>query len=372
MLRGRAAAVGLAERKPAREFPGETELGLFAKTAIDAIRDSGIPLDAVDGLCMAFMPGVIGAPSLLAETMGLRLSFAESVDLGGASGAGMIWRAAAAIANGMCETCVCITASMPYQPAPQTTTRVGRAIAAGGMGAGPHGEFMEPYGAIGVNFAYAMIARRYMHEFGITSEQMARVAVYQRDNAAANPLAFFQQKPISVDDVLGSPLIVEPLHLLDMVMPLGGAAAVVLTAAESAPGLPHSPAYLLGAGEHCTHWSIAEAPSLVTTGVKPAADRAFTMAGVARENIGLACVYDCYTHVVLLTLEDAGFCGKGEGGRFVDEHDFRWHGDFPVPAKAGWRAGCHTWWKRSVSCRAGPRAGSWTHSSSPTSTATAA
>jgi acetyl-CoA acetyltransferase len=328
-----AAAVGLAELPPTLDFAeGQTQLALIADIGMQALEDAGIPPGEVDGLCVNPLLGVTFAPSLVAETLGLRAAFAEVVDLGGATSAGMIWRAAAAVATGMCETVLCVVGSMPR-------ARTGDLRSITTFGEGPYTEFDRPYGAVGVNYAYASIARRYMHEFGITSEQMARVAVAQRDNAQANPNAYFHGRPITIDDVLGSPLIADPLHRLDIVMPMGGAAAVVVTSREAAEGLPHRPVHLLGAGEQVTHWSLASAPALTTTAVKAAADRAFAMAGIGREQIGLASVYDCYTHVVMLTLEDAGFCPKGGAGRFVEEHDLRWHGDFPVNTHGGQLSG---------------------------------
>jgi acetyl-CoA C-acetyltransferase len=331
--RGCAASVGIAELKPTREMNGETRLGLMTRIGLDAIRDSGIPLNEVDGLVTHGLQDAIFVPALVAESMGLRLSFGEVLDLGGASAAGMIWRAAAAIATGMCETCVCITATLPTHPLGEAARAAGRAPSA--LGWGPHTEFDVPYGGVGVNWAYANIAQRYMYEFGVTSEQLAKVAVYERSNACANPDAYFFGQPITVEDVLASPVVADPLHLLDIVMPMGGAAAVVITASENVAGLPNRPVYLLGAGEHISHWSLSTAPSVTTSGVKAASDRAFDMAGIGREQIGLACPYDCYTHVVLISLEDAGFCEKGDGGRFVDAHDFTWQGDFPVNTHGG-------------------------------------
>jgi acetyl-CoA C-acetyltransferase len=338
-FRAKAVAAGFAEIKPTREMPDETPIGLVAKIGAKAIEDSGIPFSEIDGLITSGIPGAMLAPSLMVEVMGLRVNFAEQVEIGGATSAGMIWRAAAAIANGMCTTCLCTCGSVPFvspQPAVDGQKREKRSVASSmGFTAGPHREFDTPFGALGVNYGYALIAQRYMHEYGVTSEQFARVAVDERANACANPDAFFYNKPITIDDVLASPMIVDPLHMLDMVMMMGGAAAVVMTSAANVKDLRHRPVYLLGAGEHCTHWSITSAPSLTESAIRPAADRAFDMAGVGREKVGLASVYDCYTHVVLLTLEDAGFCTKGAGGRFVDEHDLRWNGDFPVNTHGG-------------------------------------
>ena len=330
-LRGQAAIVGIGELKPVRHTEGETTLGIMANAGVRAVEDSGIPFRDIDGLLVHPIGGVnMLAPSTVVEFMGLEVSFAESVDLGGATGAGMVWRAAAAIASGMCRACLCITGARRERRRP------------GGPGGGgglrdrsPFAEFEVPYGAVGANFGYAQIAQRYIYEYGVRPEQLAKIAVQQRDNACANPDAIFYGQPISIEDVLTSPVIVDPLHLLEIVMPAGGAAALVVASPELVPGLPNRPAWLLGAGESCTHKSITYAPDLTDTAIRAAADQAFAMAGVERSRIGLASLYDCYTITVLLTLEDAGFCKKGEGGRFVDEHDLRHDGDFPLNSHGG-------------------------------------
>lgn len=330
-FRGRAAITGVGELPPSRYTQGETNLGLMAKVGLAALEDAGTGLDEVDGLLVHPLGGVsMMVPSTVVEFLGARVRYAEVVDLGGATGAGMVWRAAAAIAAGRCETCLCLTA-----------TRRERRPPGGGYGGGgradvsPEAEFEAPYGAVGANYGYAMIASRYSHDYDLTPEQRARVAVHQRDNACANPDAIFHGQPITVDDVLASPLVVDPLRLLEIVMPVAGAAAVVVTSAKRAARLGRPAAYVLGAGEACTHRSITYAPSLTDTAIRPAADAAFAMAGVGRDRIGLASVYDCYTITVVLSLEDAGFCAKGEGGRFVEEHDLRWNGDFPLNTHGG-------------------------------------
>lgn len=331
-FRGKAAIAGVGELKPSRYSEGETTLTMLAKAGLLALDDAGIPFEEVDGLLTQPLPETqLLAPSTIIEFLGLRANYAEVVDLGGATGAGMVWRAAAAIAAGLCHTCLCLTGARREQR-PEGRGRMGW----GGMrDSSPYAEFEAPYGAVGANFGYAMIAMRYLHEYGVAPEHLARIAVDQRANACANPHAIFYGQPITIEDVLNSPLIVDPLRLLEIVMPVAGAAAVVVTSAERAKDLPHSSAFILGAGERCTHKAITCAPSLTDSAIRAAADAAFHMAGIGRKDIGLASIYDCYTITVLLTLEDAGFCRKGEGGRFVSERSLRYDGDFPVNTHGG-------------------------------------
>ncbi len=325
MIRGRAAIASIGEVAPRRDTGEATSVDLLSQVADLTVRDAGIALRDVDGLVVHSVAGMSMGAVVLVEMLGLQASFVDRVDHGGATGATMVVRAASAVATGACETCLCLTASArrpgAFGPRVQDLS--------------PAAEFEEPYGGIGANYGYAMIARRYMHEYGVTPEQMATVAVHQRANACANPDAIFFGQPLTIDDVLDSPMVVDPLHLLEIVMPAGGAAGVLVTTPERARDLAHAPVPVLGVGEHVSHWSATYAPNLTTSSVKPAADRAFEMAGVQRSEIGLLSVYDCYTITVLITLEDAGFCPKGEAGRFVEEHDLRWNGDLPLNTHGG-------------------------------------
>jgi acetyl-CoA C-acetyltransferase len=336
-LRGRSAIVGLAEFKPTRYTEGETTLAMLARVASDAIADAGMEPGDVDGLCVeAFAEAPFEAPAAVAEYLGLDIRFAEIVDLGGATGAGMVARAAAAITAGLCETVVCTTATRRER---RTTEGPKRSASAGFAGRRvdrtPVTEFDTPYGAIGANYGYALIAQRYQYEYALTGEQRARVAVAQRYNACHNPEALFFGQPLTVEDVLNSPVIVDPLHMLEIVMPVAGAAAVVVTSAKKAKRSRKGAAYVLGAGGHTTHKSITFAPSLTTSGIKRAADDAFAMAGVRRKDIDVASIYDCYTITVVISLEDAGFCKKGQGGAFVDAHNLQFDGDFPLNPHGG-------------------------------------
>jgi acetyl-CoA acetyltransferase len=336
-LRGKAAIIGIGEFKPTRYTEGATTLGMLAEVARQAIADAGLEMGEVDGLITeSFAEVPFMAPSTLVEYLGIQARFAEVVDLGGATGAGMAWRAAAAIASGMCETVVCLTAARREQ---RTTAGPRRSANTGWAGArsdrSPYSEFEVPYGAIGANFGYAQIANRYMFEHKLKPEQLAKIAVAQRYNACHNPNALFFGQPIGIEDVLNSPVIVDPLHLLEIVMPVAGAAALVVTSAKRAKKAKRPPVYILGAGENTTHRSITYAPSLTDSPIKVAADAAFAMAGVRRKDIDLASIYDCYTITVLISLEDAGFAKKGRGGAFVDEHNLQWDGDFPLNPHGG-------------------------------------
>jgi acetyl-CoA C-acetyltransferase len=325
-LKGKAAAIGIAELKPWKEAPPDvTPLKLMGRLTAEVLADAGLEKKDLDGFLVGMPfadPGAI-YPASAAEVLGINTRMLNIVDIGGASPAGMIWRAAAAIDAGICSTVLCIVADLNRlsdQKVPVVSIQR---------------EFEAPYGNIGANCGYAMIANRHMYEYGTTPQQMAKVAVDQRTNALKNPLATFNDKPLTIADVLNSRMIVDPLHIFEIVSPCSGGAAVIVASPEVAKRAKNPPIWLLGAGEYANHASITYAPSLTESPIKPAAETAFKMAGVERKDIDLVCPYDCYTITVLVTLEDAGFCKKGQGGPFAMEHDLTYAGDFPCNTHGG-------------------------------------
>jgi acetyl-CoA C-acetyltransferase len=325
-LKGKAAAIGIAELKPWKEAPPDvTPLKLMGQLTAVALSDAGLEKNDIDGFLVGMPfadPGML-YPASACEVLGINPRMLNVVDIGGATPAGMIWRAAAAIDAGMCQAVLCIVADLNKigdQKVPVVSVQR---------------EFESPYGNIGANCGYAMIAQRHMYEYGTRPEQMAKIAVDQRTNALKNPLATFNDKPLTIEDVLASRMIVDPLHIFEIVSPCSGGAAVIVASPEIARRAKNPPIWLLGAGEYSNHASITYAPSLTDSPIKPAADLAFQMAGVARKDIDLVCPYDCYTITVLVTLEDAGFCSKGQGGPFVMEHNLSYAGDFPCNTHGG-------------------------------------
>ena len=324
-LNGKAAAIGIGELKPLKDPGEETPLGLMAKVSAEAIADAGLEKKDIDGFLVGMPfadPGMI-YPAAAAERLGIQTRMLNVVDIGGASPAGMIWRAAAAIDAGMCNAVLCLVADLNRtgdQRVPVVSMQR---------------EFEAPYGMIGANCGYALIARRHMAEYGTTARQMAKVAVDQRKNATKNPLATFNDKELTIDEVLNSRMICDPLHLFEIVSPVSGGAAVIVASPEIAKRAKHPPVWLLGAGEFANHSTITYAPSITTSPIEVAAANAFKMAGLQPKDMDLVCPYDCYTITVIVSLEDAGFCKKGQGGPFVAEHDLTYAGDFPCNTHGG-------------------------------------
>ncbi len=339
-LAGTAAIIGYTElagqRKQTR--PVLSTLDQWASLAKAAIEDAGIDPARVDGLVASSLTESDKfVPATLAEYLGLPINYGEVVDLGGASCAGMIWRAASAIELGICDAVlVVVPGSLMIPTSPKRPGKDPGYLGASSNNYGsPQAEFEIPFGNVGQNAPYAQIAQRYAYEFGYDPRATAKIAVDQRTNACATPDAVFYGKPISIDDVLTSPMIADPIRMLEVVMRVQGGAAVVVTNAELARQSKNRPVWVTGFGERISYKTPTYAKDLLRSPIAQAAEQAFTMAGVQRSDIDIASIYDCYTITVLMSLEDAGFCKKGEGMQWVRDHDLTFSGDFPLNTAGG-------------------------------------
>lgn len=343
-LRGDAAIVGAAQYKPEKyqTAPQMFHLEQVADLASQALADAGLKASDLDGLVIngpQFHEASVFVPAMAAEYLGIEVNFAEVVDLGGCTSVGMVWRAAAAIELGLCEAVLCVIPARMAPLAPnEDPAWMAQAMRYGGhstaFGA-PEAEFDLPYGHMGQNTGYAMIAQRYASQYGYDPLAMAKIAVDQRTNAQYNPEAMFYGQPLTAEQVLASKKVADPLHVLEIVMPVAGGAAVIVTSKEVAARCKHRPAFVKGFGERLSFKSPSYAKDMTVTPVAEAAKRAFAMAGVNPADMDAAQIYDCYTITVLLSLEDAGFCPKGEGMRFVRENNLTWKGDFPLNTHGG-------------------------------------
>lgn len=344
-LKGEAAIVGAAQYKPEKysTAPRMFHLEQVAELAAMALADAGLALADLDGLAIVgpqFHEAGMFVPAMAGEYLGVRLNFAEVVDLGGASSVAMIWRAAAAIELGLCNAVLCVIPARlaPVGPRDDHAAEVMRASRYGGhstrFGA-PEAEMDLPYGHMAQNTGYAMIAQRYAATYGYDAAALARIAVAQRFNACHNPQAIFHGQPITVDDVLNSRMVAEPLRMLEIVMPVAGGAAVIVARHEIARECRHRAVRIVGCGEHVQSKSPTYAADMLATPIGPASKRAFEMAGRKPLDMDMAQIYDCYTITAMLTLEDAGFCEKGQGMRFLREHDLTFEGDFPMNTHGG-------------------------------------
>ncbi|MEB4209735.1 thiolase family protein [Mycobacterium sp. 94-17] len=341
-LKGEAAIVGFHELPATRKLAGPPEFIIeqWARLAAAAVADSGLTVDQVDGLVTCgVMESQLFVPSTVAEYLGLQVNFAEIVDLGGASAAAMVWRAAAAIELGICKAVLCAIPATYLTPmSEKRLPDMGDALYFGASSfryGSPQAEFEIPYGYLGQNGPYAQVAQMYAAAYGYDERAMAKIVVDQRTNANHTPGAVFRDKPITVDDVLNSPIIASPLHMLEIVMPCMGGSAVLVTNAELARKSRHRPVWIEGFGERVPYKSPAYAKDPLQTPMTKVAASAFGMAGITPTDVDMVSIYDCYTITALLTLEDAGFCDKGKGMQFVTDHDLTFRGDFPMNTAGG-------------------------------------
>jgi acetyl-CoA acetyltransferase len=339
-LKGTAAIVGIAEYPHQRRYEGPRKFTLsqWAELTRMALDDAGLRASDINGIvCSDIREADMFTPATVVEYLGQPVNFAERIDLGGATAVGMIWRAAAAIELGICDVVICALPALPIpsNPLPRAFNPAVWYQSSSANWGSPQAEFDIPYGNLAQNCGYATIAQRYAAEFSYDPRAMARLVAHQRRSGAHNPLAAFYGQPVTEDDVLDSIMIADPLHMLEIVMPVAGGGAVVVASAEVAARCRHRPAFVKGFGEHLTIKTPTYAQDLLRTPVGPASRQAFAMAGVSKEAIDAAQIYDCYTITVLLTLEDAGFCAKGEGMRFLRDHDLTYAGDFPVNTHGG-------------------------------------
>ncbi len=318
------AIAGVYEH-PSRFSPDKTEFQIMAESAKGALDDAGLTIDDVDGLFAASMSmGMMGIVDL-AEYLNLKPTYLDGTNIGGSSFVAHVSHAAAAIAAGMCEVALVLYGS--------TAASNSMAIGTGGRsGSSPAESFVSPYGMTTVG-SYALYANLHMATYGTTSEQLAEIAVAMRHHASLNPNAKMRQ-PITVEDVMASRVISTPLHLLDCCIISDGGGAVVVTSMDRARDLPKSPIRLLGVGEAVTHQEVGS-PDLLTIAAKQSGDLAFGRAGVSRDDIDLAMIYDSFTITVLATLENLGFCKPGEGGDFVTGGRIQLGGALPVNPDGG-------------------------------------
>jgi len=332
-LRGKVAIVGAFDTAVG-VVANRTPIELCVEAALGAVADAGLELKQVDGLvtCNAMAQPMLYHAEAVAEYLQIFPRYCMAVGAGGGTTFSIIHHAASAIATGMADV---VVVSMG-DSLRSGLTREQALLVQSSTG---HPEFEQPYGPT-VPAYYALIAQAHMSEYGTTAEQFAQIAVSGRAHAARNPAAQMRD-PITVDDVLASRMIADPLHLLDCSLVSDGGAAIVLTSAERARDMGKPPVYLLGVGEGHSHEHISQARSLTTSAAREAGERAYRMAGLGPQDMDFAQLYDCFTPTVLIELEDLGFCAKGEGGAYVESGATMPGGGLPVNTHGGLLSHCH-------------------------------
>ncbi len=331
---GRRAVIAGVATSDYPYLPDTSEHAVHWQAAQRALDDAGLSWTEVDGLATTgFFPMYATG---VAEYLGLHPTYLDETNIGGASFELLVEHAAHAVEAGAAEVVLVTYGSV------QLSTMGRRLGTGGGGGGGMVGPAI--YDALWGNTlvgSYALAARRHMHQYGTTPEQLAAVAVTMRQHAAHNPQAQYRQ-PITVEDVVSSRLVADPLHKLDCCVISDGGGACVVTTAERAADLRRQPVYVLGAAHATTHHLNVSADRDLT--VSPAATSgplAWERAGVKPADVDVAQLYDSFTITVVLTVEDLGFCAKGEGGAFVEGDGLGIGGRLPTNTDGGGLSACH-------------------------------
>jgi acetyl-CoA acetyltransferase len=342
-IRGKVVIAGSGESRIGR-VPGISSLGLHAEAAKAALEDAGLDKSEVDGILTngSYYDYHVRPAMAFAEYFGIHSTarFISTNPLGSAAASGlMLHEAAALILSGMCETVLVVSAD-------NFLSALGSGGAVGALAANRDKEFEAPYAPI-LPACFAMVAKRYMYETGVTSEALAAVAVNQRAHAAKNSKAQTRDE-ITIQNVLDSPLVAEPFHRLDCSLISDGGGAVVVTTAERARRLKRPPIYLRGASNingdgrpGRMYQSLAQSRDLTRLGTERTVPEALAAAGVTRKDIDVLCLYDPFTIMPILHLESAGFAARGKAGAMALGGELRVGGNLPVNPHGGLLSYCH-------------------------------
>ncbi|MCG2635124.1 MAG: thiolase family protein [Gammaproteobacteria bacterium] len=314
---------------------GSSCMELHAEAARGALANAGLELSEIDGVLCAYsmtQPHLM-LSSVFSEYIGMQPNFSAAVQAGGATACILLMNAAALVKAGVCRHVLVVTGDNRQTG----LTREAAFAALAGVG---HPQYERPFG-INVPASYGLVAQRYMHDYGVTSEQLAEIAVSHRKHASLHPKATMREL-ITVDDVLNSRMISSPLHLLDCCLISDGGAAVVVSAGDAASDSSAIPIEILGAGQHHTHEHIVAAPSLTEFGCAQSSAEAFRQAGLTPTDIDVAEIYDSFTITLLVELESIGFFKKGEAGEAAAEQQLEVGGSLPCNTHGGLLSYAHS------------------------------
>jgi acetyl-CoA acetyltransferase len=336
------AIVGCGRTPYTRLRPGEPVLTVdeFIAWAADlALQQAGMGKNDFDGqglgVSHAEVAHTVNWSAATAENLGISPQVLIRADQGGASATSMLIKAAALIWAGIIDRALVVGADTPLSmpsiapglPLSPERTR------------GVYWDFQGPFGLMGATAQFALVLQRYMHQYQVTPEQLGKVAVTNRFHASLHPGAIYR-KPLTLDEYLDSIMLSDPIRLYDCVPIVNGGVAYIVTSGETARKLTDRPVYLRGFGEANNYYHGSRSfPDITTTGFSQSAPQAMTMAGVGHDDIQFFQPYDDYPFISMMSIEDWGFCKKGEGGRFIEEHDLRFDGDFPLSTDGGQLSG---------------------------------
>jgi acetyl-CoA acetyltransferase len=318
------AIVGAAETTELGVIPHMSQLQLHADAALNTFADAGLTAKDIDGVATAGE-----SPTAIAHYLGITPKWVDGTQVGGCSFMIHVRHAVAAIQHGLCET-VLIT----HGESGRSGIGGGR-FRPGGGNASLAGQFEMPYGVVGPPTMFTLPVLRYMKQYGMTHEQLAMVAVVQREWASKNPRASFREL-ITVEDVLKSRMIAYPFHLLECCLVTDGGGALILVSGERAMDFPRKPVFVIGAGESVETPMVSQMEDLTSSrAFRVAGADAMKSAGISRDDVHHLMIYDAFAHLPIYGLEDLGFCGRGEAPSFIAEGNTRPGGALPLNTNGG-------------------------------------
>ncbi|MCP4007065.1 MAG: thiolase [bacterium] len=316
------AIVGAAETTELGKIPELSQLGLHADAALNAMADCGIRAADIDGVATAGE-----STAAVAHYLGITPTWVDGTSVGGCSFMLHVRHAAAAIREGLCKT-VLVTHGESGR------SGIGRNRPARAPSTWP-GQFEMPYGPTGPPTMFTLPVLRYMKDFGLSHEELAMVAVVQREWAGHNPRASFRD-PITVDDVLSSRMIAYPFHKLECCLVTDGGGALILSASERVNEFPTRPVYLVGTGESVETPLVSQMEDFTSSkAFRVSGRKAFDEAGIAHADVDHLMIYDAFAHLPIYGLEDLGFVARGEAGRFIWDGNTRPGGKLPLNTNGG-------------------------------------
>ena len=316
------AIVGAAETTQLGKIPDMSQIQLHADAALNTLADAGLKASDIDGVATAGE-----SPIAIAHYLGIAPRWVDGSSVGGCSFMLHVRHAAAAIEAGYADT-ILITHGESGR------SGIGRGGGGGGRASLP-AQFEMPYGPMGPTTMFTIGVLRYMKRYGMTHEQLAMVAVVQREWAGMNPRASFRD-PITVEDVLNSRVIAYPFHLFECCLVTDGGGALILTSAERAKDFPNKPVYILGSGESVESPMISQMKDLTSSqAFRIAGSEAFRSAGIGHSDVDHLMVYDAFAHLPIWGLEDLGFCERGEAAGFIEDGNTRPGGQLPLNTNGG-------------------------------------
>jgi acetyl-CoA acetyltransferase len=334
-LKGRFAIVGYGETEVSRGRidKGEARLSLkeYVASAMKlALEDAGIEKKDLEnqgfGITGSAYPHAEIYSGEVIQDLGISPKLVIRADTGGNSGATLLSQAGIAVSSGVVDIVLCVGADTPMNITYPGAVREWRYEA----------DFQKPFGMMGPNSQFAFIMRRHMHQYGTKLEDIGKVSVSQRENASKNKNAYLKT-PITIEQYLNSRLIADPVKLLDACIQVNGGLAFLVVSEDYASKLPKDKVvWVKGIAEyHNYRHGSSLSPDITYTGIAVSAREAFKIAGIEHNDVDLLQIYDDYALAVIMQIEDLGFCQKGEGGKFVAEHDITYKGDIPINTGGG-------------------------------------